>query len=396
MYCLIQFYIQLRFDLAHHRPFLKVLAIKLVIFLSFWQSFLVSILTSSTLQIVNANSKIAYPDLKVGIPSLLLCIEMAIFAVLHLFAFPYSPYTKGAPPAKFPISTPSINSGLDGPGPNQGGFLGIKAFVDAMNPWDLVKGFGRGMKWLFVGRKSRENDSSYKNSDFGFGENENGMTLDETGTYKSNSAYKGAVGLPIADEFRRSKFGMPPLATHDEEGAGLIEHAQPNPLNHGDPNYAHPGQAYDYNEPQTKTPYPEDSNPYDYSGQDIGARGRGYDAPYRNNTGYSPSRGNTPGRSIRGGEMVYNQVPHSRNSTPERGQAPYRPEYQTADIGMAVSGEIDPYRRGVPSSQAYGEPNRPRQQTPSEQWKNSSRPTGPPVDEDELFIGGQQRRPNVI
>lgn len=38
MYCLIQFYIQLRLDLAAHSPFLKVVAIKLVIFLSFWQT----------------------------------------------------------------------------------------------------------------------------------------------------------------------------------------------------------------------------------------------------------------------------------------------------------------------------------------------------------------------
>ena len=38
MYCLIQFYIQLRGDLAEHSPLLKVVAIKLVIFLSFWQT----------------------------------------------------------------------------------------------------------------------------------------------------------------------------------------------------------------------------------------------------------------------------------------------------------------------------------------------------------------------
>ena len=38
MFCLIQFYLQLRGDLAEHRPFLKVLCIKLVIFFSFWQT----------------------------------------------------------------------------------------------------------------------------------------------------------------------------------------------------------------------------------------------------------------------------------------------------------------------------------------------------------------------
>lgn len=38
MYCLIQFYLQTKTDIAQHQPFIKILCIKLVIFLSFWQS----------------------------------------------------------------------------------------------------------------------------------------------------------------------------------------------------------------------------------------------------------------------------------------------------------------------------------------------------------------------
>ena len=46
MYCLIQFYYQIRNDIKQHSPFLKILSIKLVIFLSFWQtvSFLIFVL----------------------------------------------------------------------------------------------------------------------------------------------------------------------------------------------------------------------------------------------------------------------------------------------------------------------------------------------------------------
>ena len=369
MYCLIQFYYQLRVDLAPHRPLLKVVAIKLVIFLSFWQSFLISILTSSTLKVVEPTAKIQYPDLKVGIPSLLLCIEMAIFSILHLFAFPYSPYERGIEPAKYPLSPTSNMAGNDGVGPKQGGFLGIKAIGDAMNPWDLIKGFGRGMKWLFHGRKHRENDSSYKNSSFNITpENENDMTLGEAGAsdtgYKTGTAYNGGMPLPIANEFRKSNFGLPGQSPHDEEGAGLIAHAQPNPLNPGSSNYVPARQRYDAN------------------GQDITGPTR-YDPA-------SGSRDHSPYKS-----QPAPPYPLGGPSTIQRNDSPYRqsPERlnQSVDIGMAVSGEPEQYHShaGIPSaSQAYLENKRAARQQPSEQWKNSTRPTTPPEGGDELFFGG--------
>lgn len=38
MFCLIQFYIQLKDDLREYKPLLKIICIKLVIFFSFWQT----------------------------------------------------------------------------------------------------------------------------------------------------------------------------------------------------------------------------------------------------------------------------------------------------------------------------------------------------------------------
>ncbi|KAH6715890.1 organic solute transporter Ostalpha-domain-containing protein [Leptodontidium sp. 2 PMI_412] len=320
MYCLIQFYVQLRHDLAPHSPFLKVLAIKLVIFLSFWQSFMISILTSSTFNLVSPTAKIAYPDLKVGIPSLLLCIEMALFAVLHLFAFSWKPYASSASGSDYPMSP--IKNSL---GPKQGGFLGIKAFVDAMNPWDLVKAFARGMRWLFIGVKHRENDTSYKSSSFDINNPQNGdMSLQST----TPASYKRTQNLPIAEEFRRSKFGMPGFASGkkaDDEGAGLIAHAQPHPLNTGSSGYVPARQRYDIN------------------GQDISSGGTVYNT-------YNPDRSQTP----------------------------------AGDIGMAITKPPEPYQSHVVQpytpqqpSEAYLDEmrqDRRKQQTPSEQWANSTQP----------------------
>ncbi|KAK3687379.1 putative DUF300 domain protein [Podospora appendiculata] len=219
MYCVIQFYVQLRHteQLAPNQPFLKVLAIKLVIFLSFWQSMAISVGTS-TLNIVHANEVLAYPDIKVGIPSLLLCIEMAAFAVLHLWAFPYAGYRRRA---------------ISGAMPKQGGFLGALALWDTVNVWDVAKGFGRGMRWLFVGVRNRRQDVSYttaprKNSSASVdndGTGDSALDMDDLGRrgrvpgMSSHKAAHSTAHLPIANEFRASRFGNPAL---DPSGAASL------------------------------------------------------------------------------------------------------------------------------------------------------------------------------
>ncbi|KAJ2903762.1 hypothetical protein MKZ38_009414 [Zalerion maritima] len=248
MYCVIQFYVQLREALAEHKPFLKVLAIKLVIFLAFWQSMAISVGTS-TLEIVHATDTVAYPDLKVGIPALLICVEMSLFALMHLWAFPYQPYRSGAPKTYYPVPDPS-SPGAPSPRENMhsapaGGPLGLSAFVDALNVWDVAKAFGRGMRWLFCGVKRRKEDPSYQHTKDGM---ELGKTSMDNG-YGYGPGQKSTDHLPIAQQFRRSTFGIPgsgsgyPSGSNSrryqqqqmeaqgggEESAGLIAHAQSSP-----------------------------------------------------------------------------------------------------------------------------------------------------------------------
>lgn len=101
---------------------------------------------------------------------------MAIFAVMHIFAFPWKGYSikhAYADPVNVPgtgFSTTVSSSdrytpqgaelGMDMK--YKGGFLGWKAIVDAFNPWDIIKMTARGFRWLFVGARYRHNDSSYQ------------------------------------------------------------------------------------------------------------------------------------------------------------------------------------------------------------------------------------------
>ncbi|KAI1926149.1 hypothetical protein LOZ65_002647 [Ophidiomyces ophidiicola] len=224
MYCLVQFYIHLKADLSTYSPFLKILAIKLVIFLSFWQEIAISFLTSSGA--IKPSRQMALPDIKIGIPSTLICIEMAIFAILHLWAFPWMPY-----------KTESSSNNSDIPGSPcsievyQGGFLGIKALADAFNPWDLIKAIGRSARWLFVGRKKRQFDPSYQ------GQPGSSFIVKGTvvGDQDQDTAYAGAQSSN--DVMMRPGKG---LNSSNGEREELLANAQATPIT------AHPFHTTEY------------------------------------------------------------------------------------------------------------------------------------------------------
>lgn len=208
MYCVIQFYIQLKEDLAPHRPFLKVLCIKLVIFFCFWQSWIISLLTAEGGPL-KATDQIAGPDLRIGIPSMLTCVEMAIFALLHLFAFPWKPYDLKS---QSPLDTASDGFSAQ---PSKYAKGPARAILGALNPWDIIKACGRGFRWLFYGARHRETDASYQTK------------LDPVTT---NSSYNGPtfagngepIGAPASTQKKNEGFG-------DSDTTGLLSDAQANP-----------------------------------------------------------------------------------------------------------------------------------------------------------------------
>ncbi|CEJ90013.1 hypothetical protein VHEMI05824 [[Torrubiella] hemipterigena] len=267
MYCLIQFYVQLKTPLKENHLLIKIIAIKLVIFFSFWQTLAIS-LGTSTLNIVHANETIAYPDLKVGIPALLLCIEMAIFSLLHIWAFPYKPYKPESPRTFYP--SPDIANGSPTVEnvrlPNAGGFLGFAALFDAMNIWDFVKAFGRGMRWLVCGVRKRKQDISYQHAhemqrpkpdnDSSY----EAMRPSQASAYNNNAA--AHQSSPYNNQYGVSSTPTPPphpstvgMAVSGDERVGLMANAQPNPemrQHHHQPSYS--AQSYQQQQQQQR-PY---------------------------------------------------------------------------------------------------------------------------------------------
>jgi hypothetical protein len=154
---------------------------------------------------------------------MLLCIEMALFSVFHLWAFPWKVYDVRRSRIVAAECAPGFL-----PDPKtayQGGHFGSRALLDAFNPWDLVKNVGRGFKWFAIGRRRRMDDISYKNSTHGTGleptRNQH-TAFDNAG----NSSIDGGPQPYIGGGGKRSRYQ--PLGD-DDDVDHLLTHAQTNP-----------------------------------------------------------------------------------------------------------------------------------------------------------------------
>lgn len=160
------------------------------------------------------SDQIAGPDLRIGIPSMLTCVEMAIFAVLHLFAFPWKPYDlKRQSP---------LDTGIDGYSAQPKTYANgpARAILDALNPWDIIKACGRGFRWLFYGARHREKDPSYQTK------------LEPVTT---NASYTGPTFAGNGEPVNAPAFAKKNEGSGDSDTTGLLSDAQANPYLHQDP-----------------------------------------------------------------------------------------------------------------------------------------------------------------
>ncbi|RKP12905.1 organic solute transporter subunit alpha/Transmembrane protein, partial [Piptocephalis cylindrospora] len=132
LYALIQLYMTIKKDIAKHKPLIKFLSVKGIVFLVFWQALLISMLSAA--DVIKPSEFWSADAIANGISSFLLCVEMVPFAIIHHKAFPATPYkveSKGGEVGKIQVRGPWA------------------AMVDSLNPADLVWEIGYGFKYLF-------------------------------------------------------------------------------------------------------------------------------------------------------------------------------------------------------------------------------------------------------
>jgi len=124
MYTLVTFYLTVKKDLAPYKPIPKFLSVKFVIFFSFWQGILVSIL--AYFGVIHGTQYWTVTDVSSGVQNFLVTIEMVIASIIHYRAFDYNPFVeKDAPKTIWYISC-----------------------IHTINIWDLCKDCHGGAKHI--------------------------------------------------------------------------------------------------------------------------------------------------------------------------------------------------------------------------------------------------------
>lgn len=93
IYCLVMLYYAVREDLAPIKPVAKFLCVKLIVFFTWWQGLLISILEREGLLKVRSDwTEYQVDTIAAGLQDFIICFEMLFFSLAHAYSFPAKPY----------------------------------------------------------------------------------------------------------------------------------------------------------------------------------------------------------------------------------------------------------------------------------------------------------------
>ncbi|MCJ1454278.1 hypothetical protein MMC28_004630 [Mycoblastus sanguinarius] len=138
---LLGFYKRFKSVLKPRGAFKQLLCFKFIVILNFLQTLIFSFLHSSG--DLHANKYLTSNDLTNGLPSLILCCEMALISPFFLMVYSIKPYTIGH---MFSPENPSSRHGMHH---FQGGPLGVYAILQAINVFDIVIELLKGTRAKF-------------------------------------------------------------------------------------------------------------------------------------------------------------------------------------------------------------------------------------------------------
>ena len=149
---ILGFYKRFKSVLKPRGAFKQLLCFKVIVILNFLQTLIFSFLQSSGN--LHANKYLTFNNLTNGLPSLILCCEMALISPFFLMFYSIKPYILGH------MSSPENPSSRHDIQRYQGGPLGFYAILQAINVFDIVIELLKGTRAKF-GRAPMQPQNQY-------------------------------------------------------------------------------------------------------------------------------------------------------------------------------------------------------------------------------------------
>ncbi|KAJ5934092.1 hypothetical protein N7466_003639, partial [Penicillium verhagenii] len=176
----LTFYRALKSHLASHQPLAKLLAFKLIVGLTFLEKYsnkgfqiIFTILQSTN--VLKPSSTLSYADVNIGIPNLVICLQMVPISVFFYYAYGVGPYKikQGDEIHDFGFQEGAIGNYQKVPRVRnisnyQGGVLGMRALVSLFNPMEICRAIKFGFK---MAQELGHHDERNKDSGTGIGIN---------------------------------------------------------------------------------------------------------------------------------------------------------------------------------------------------------------------------------
>ncbi|KAL1874183.1 hypothetical protein Plec18167_006120 [Paecilomyces lecythidis] len=142
---ILQFYMNMKGYMTEHRPLFKLLAFKLIVGLVLLEKIIFLILTGT--KVLKPSASMTYIDVMMGLPTMVICVQMVPLSVLVLFAYSTKPYEVSNSARTFrPQEYQAVESDCDErtlmsgfQKRYQGGRWGLRAWLVYLNPLELFR-----------------------------------------------------------------------------------------------------------------------------------------------------------------------------------------------------------------------------------------------------------------
>jgi len=173
LYALWLFYVLTKENLVGKQPIAKFASIKLIVFFTFYQGFLFSVLQSYN--VIKATTYWTSTNVADGLQALATCCEMVIFSALMLWSFSSKDY-RAMRGDWHPTNS-------------------FKAFLNSQNYWDFIRDIGLALKFYFDAVLGRSHKYSPDHYDTAFGVD--GASTGRSRSFEMRTSYLNA--MPVGE-----------------------------------------------------------------------------------------------------------------------------------------------------------------------------------------------------